>query len=117
MTEIPSGLVMQLKFDPSLNPETEAIFADDLACTFYLAWRYGHIISQNFASAVWKVVTAIRRDNPKTVEELARLRFVYGLDVTPGDWANFAPEFLGFLTGKKTIGFAVKDGDHVVAGC
>lgn len=106
MTPIPSGLIMRLSFDPHADPETREIFVDDLARTFYLAWRYGHIVCHEFVGEVWRIVAAIRRDNPKTADELAGLRFKYSLDITPTDWAAFAHEFFGFLTGEKTISFA-----------
>ena len=99
--------IIRMGFDPLSDPETAAVFADDLARTFYLCWRPGHIVSQHFPAKCLRIADMIRRKNATTEAEVYDAMEPTWVDITAADAKNFIPGFLPYLRGEKTIGYEV----------
>ena len=99
--------VINLKFDPIADSKTAAVFADDLARTFYLCWRSGHLVSEHFVDRCIPIAEKIRRTNPKTILALSRCARADPCELLLADLDRFWPEFLPYVLGEKQIGYRV----------
>jgi hypothetical protein len=109
---------VSLGFDPKTsNPEIQAVFADDLARTLWLAIKQsGFLASQYFCRNLLRCSEEIKRAKKKgPLDNFALFRILGGFGrgptcgvIGPSDQV-FAEELLPFVTGEKTISFVVKE--------
>jgi hypothetical protein len=104
---------VKLTFDPTTSrPEIQAVFANDLARTIWLAVRQGHLVNQFFETNCIRfsgLIASIQGQRPLTVEVLLFILSSGGpeREVIGHKETEFVAELLPFINGEKTIQFEV----------
>jgi hypothetical protein len=105
---MPFPAVMHLKFDPQSDPDVAEVFADDIARTFYLTWRCGHIVDKEyFLLSCLRVAANIRVRQPKTERELFDCIPCSVYNISERDVLRFVPEYLPYVLGQAQIGYEI----------
>lgn len=82
------------------DPQTIAVFDDDVARTFYLLWRIGHLVSDEFVElcipigrAIREAVANIEDVDPADIVQAISRRIQWAMDVGRTDTLRFFTEY------------------------
>ena len=101
---------VKLGFDPNKIDDRELaeVFADDVARTFWLAWRPFHLVNQHFSQDCLQIARAIRQRQPKTPEDL-RLCVPFNPYIDgnfiASELGRFCVAALPYFTGEKKLAY------------
>lgn len=101
---------VNLMFDPATveDPVLRAVLIDDVSRTIWVAYRWKHLVNQNFNDDCLQIAKSIKVKPPKSVEELAGRCEIIGHTNFRHTDIEFFRQLFPIIAERRTIPFTIK---------